>query len=56
MGPITYILIIGVFSDEPIADIEGHSERVSRLAFHPSGRFLATCWYVFIFILCNLNV
>lgn len=31
-------------SDEPISDLEGHSpHRVSRLAFHPSGRFLATC-------------
>ena len=35
-----------IFSDEPIADVEGHAPyRVSRLAFHPSGRFLATCWY-----------
>ncbi|KAI4458068.1 wd40 repeat protein [Holotrichia oblita] len=31
-------------SQEPIADIEGHMpHRVSRLAFHPSGRFLGTC-------------
>ncbi|GIY43793.1 hypothetical protein CDAR_561061 [Caerostris darwini] len=31
-------------SDEPIADLEGHApHRVSRVAFHPSGRFLATC-------------
>lgn len=31
-------------SDEPLADIEGHApHRVSRLRFHPSGRFLATC-------------
>lgn len=31
-------------SDEPIADLEGHApHRVSRLAFHPSGRFLVTC-------------
>ncbi|XP_041370101.1 U4/U6 small nuclear ribonucleoprotein Prp4-like [Gigantopelta aegis] len=31
-------------NDEPIADIEGHAPyRVSRLAFHPSGRFLGTC-------------
>lgn len=28
-------------SEEPIADIEGHMpHRVSRIAFHPSGRFL----------------
>ncbi|KAG8191113.1 hypothetical protein JTE90_010037 [Oedothorax gibbosus] len=31
-------------SDEPIADLEGHApHRVSRLIFHPSGRFLVTC-------------
>ncbi|KAK3088517.1 hypothetical protein FSP39_020089 [Pinctada imbricata] len=33
-------------SDEPIADIEGHSPyRVSRLQYHPSGRFLGTCCF-----------
>jgi U4/U6 small nuclear ribonucleoprotein PRP4 len=33
-------------SDEPIADIEGHApHRVSKLAFHPSGRFLGTCCF-----------
>lgn len=33
-------------SDEPIADIEGHAPyRVSRLAYHPSGRFLGTCCF-----------
>ena len=32
-------------SEEPLVDIEGHDERVSRLAYHPSGRFLATCVY-----------
>uniref|UniRef100_A0A096LVP2 Pre-mRNA splicing tri-snRNP complex factor PRPF4 n=1 Tax=Poecilia formosa TaxID=48698 RepID=A0A096LVP2_POEFO len=29
-------------SDEPVADIEGHSDRVSRVSWHPSGRFLGT--------------
>jgi len=29
-------------SEEPLADIEGHDARVSRCAYHPSGRFLAT--------------
>ncbi|KAL0280002.1 UNVERIFIED_CONTAM: hypothetical protein PYX00_001432 [Menopon gallinae] len=33
-------------NEEPIADIEGHApNRVSKLAFHPSGRFLGTCCY-----------
>ncbi|KAM8854157.1 U4/U6 small nuclear ribonucleoprotein Prp4 isoform 2-T2 [Synchiropus picturatus] len=32
-------------SDEPVADIEGHSERVARVCWHPSGRFLATTCY-----------
>ncbi|XP_067945860.1 U4/U6 small nuclear ribonucleoprotein Prp4-like [Watersipora subatra] len=33
-------------ADEPIADIEGHSpHRVSRLSFHPSGRFLGTACF-----------
>ena len=32
-------------SDEPIAEIEGHAPfRVSKVKFHPSGRFLATAW------------
>lgn len=26
-------------SDEPLADIEGHDARVSRCAYHPSGRW-----------------
>jgi len=33
-------------SEEPIADIEGHApHRVSRVKYHPSGRFLATTCY-----------
>lgn len=33
-------------SDEPVADIEGHSPyRVSHLKYHPSGRFLGTCCF-----------
>ncbi len=38
-------------SDEPIADIEGHSMRVARVAWHPSGRFLGTTWYEFYFFI-----
>ena len=34
-----------VEDEEPLADIKGHDSRVSRLAYHPSGRFLATCVY-----------
>lgn len=34
----------GCRSDEPVADIEGHTERVSRVTWHPSGRFLGTTW------------
>ena len=33
------------FSDEPVADIEGHSMRVARVMWHPSGRFLGTTCY-----------
>ena len=34
-------------SDEPLADIEGHDARVSRCAYHPSGRLtLFTIIYV----------
>ena len=30
--------------DEPVADIDGHDMRVAHVAYHPSGRFLATTW------------
>ena len=33
-------------SDTPLAELEGHYQRVSRLAYHPSGRFLGTAWWV----------
>lgn len=28
-------------SDTPMGELEGHTHRIPRLAFHPSGRFLA---------------
>ena len=32
--------------EKPLAEVEGHEpNRVSKLQFHPSGRFLGTCCY-----------
>lgn len=28
-----------------MADVPGHNHRVSRVAYHPSGRYLGTCCY-----------
>lgn len=34
----------GGTSEEPLAEVEGHEpHRVSKIAFHPSGRLLGTC-------------
>ncbi|EZA53715.1 hypothetical protein DMN91_007730 [Ooceraea biroi] len=34
----------GGMGEEPLAEVEGHEpHRVSKIAFHPSGRFLGTC-------------
>jgi U4/U6 small nuclear ribonucleoprotein PRP4 len=38
------VLLWGRDCDEPMTELEKHPARVSRLAFHPSGKFLATCW------------
>lgn len=36
----------GGTGQKPLADVEGHEpNRVSKIAFHPSGRFLGTCCY-----------
>ncbi|XP_034939357.1 U4/U6 small nuclear ribonucleoprotein Prp4 [Chelonus insularis] len=35
----------GGTSEEPLAELEGHEKRVSKIDFHPSGRFLGTCCY-----------
>lgn len=44
-------------NEEPLADIEGHSpHRVSRVAFHPSGRFLATTCFDHSWRLWDLDV
>uniref|UniRef100_A0A915BQY1 Pre-mRNA processing factor 4 (PRP4)-like domain-containing protein n=2 Tax=Parascaris univalens TaxID=6257 RepID=A0A915BQY1_PARUN len=32
-------------SNEPLSELEQHPQRVARVAFHPSGRFLATCCF-----------
>ncbi|VDN01882.1 unnamed protein product [Thelazia callipaeda] len=32
-------------SNSPLSELEPHSQRVSRIAFHPSGRFLASCCF-----------
>jgi len=39
------VLLWGLESDQPITEFEKHPARVSRLAFHPSGKFLATCCF-----------
>ncbi|KTG47164.1 hypothetical protein cypCar_00010012 [Cyprinus carpio] len=38
-------MLVTASCDEPVADIEGHSMRVARVAWHPSGRFLGTTCY-----------
>ncbi|EUB64936.1 U4/U6 small nuclear ribonucleoprotein Prp4 [Echinococcus granulosus] len=44
-------------NEEPLADIEGHAPyRVSRIAFHPSGRFLGTTCFDFSWRLWDLEV
>ncbi|BFZ20632.1 hypothetical protein BsWGS_23671 [Bradybaena similaris] len=44
-------------SEEPLADIEGHANyRVSRVKYHPSGRFLATCCFDHSWRLWDLEV
>lgn len=30
------------YSDQPLAVMEGHQDRVCRVAFHPSGRYVAS--------------
>lgn len=44
-GQHLMVLVYVSFSDEPVADIEGHTMRVARVMWHPSGRFLGTTWY-----------
>jgi U4/U6 small nuclear ribonucleoprotein PRP4 len=34
------------YSESPLSELLGHTMRVNRVQFHPSGRFLATVWYV----------
>uniref|UniRef100_A0A4W5L4R8 PRP4 pre-mRNA processing factor 4 homolog (yeast) n=1 Tax=Hucho hucho TaxID=62062 RepID=A0A4W5L4R8_9TELE len=42
-------------SDEPVADIEGHSQRVARVAWHPSRCFLGTTCYDYSWRLWDLG-
>lgn len=42
---LTHFIKYFVYSESPLAEVEGHSSRVSRVLFHPSGRFLGTCCY-----------
>ncbi|VDM64468.1 unnamed protein product [Angiostrongylus costaricensis] len=37
-------------NEKPLAELEKHEARVSRLAFHPNGRHLATAWYLRFFM------
>ena len=34
-------------SETPLASLQGHTARVSRVDFHPSGRFLGSARYFF---------
>ena len=35
-----------ILSETPLGSISGHTPyRVSKAEFHPSGRFIATCWF-----------
>src|SRR3979411_2204825 len=35
-------MAINEFSDQPLAVLKGHQDRVCRVAFHPSGRYVAS--------------
>ncbi|KAI1723267.1 WD domain, g-beta repeat domain-containing protein [Ditylenchus destructor] len=39
------VLLWNLRSEQPHAELEKHPARVSRLAFHPSGNYLATCCF-----------
>lgn len=45
MSIYIYMYIIYVIeSEKPIGELKGHEpNRVSKVEFHPSGRYLATC-------------
>ena len=51
-----YVVVVVVCSDTPLAELEGHYQRVSRLAYHPSGRFLGTAWSVRLSVKCRTGV
>uniref|UniRef100_A0A914C989 Pre-mRNA processing factor 4 (PRP4)-like domain-containing protein n=1 Tax=Acrobeloides nanus TaxID=290746 RepID=A0A914C989_9BILA len=39
------VLLWSLASDQPFAELDKHDARVARLAFHQTGRFLATCCF-----------
>lgn len=38
------VVLWSLGSDQPVAELEQHGARVSRIAFHQSGDYIATCW------------
>lgn len=36
------------FSEIPVATFDGHAQRVSDVAFHPSGRYIGTARYFYL--------
>lgn len=38
------VFLWNLVNEQPLAELERHNARVSRIAFHQTGRYLATCW------------
>lgn len=41
------VLLWSLEKETPLLELENHGDRVSRVAFHPSGKYLASAWSVF---------